>query len=176
MWKPDTDCKPKEAEVTEVTSVTRVETPAVKEPKLSDKCTEPSSTILKNESDFIAGLESQYLDHGATIDLTRQATPRSGATCSTCKTIKPAHQAWQEHNQTEDHIKALISTRDFNSAAQYLDKEYKTFLTIKCELCHTNYSNTLMYNVHKGDPEHIRRKSEHLRLVHLASQKGSINR
>ena len=179
VCKPDTDSKAKEAEVTEVTSVICVETektPAEKEPKLSDRSTGPSTTILKNESDFIAGLESKEFDQGPTIDLTLRATPRSGATCSTCKAIKPAHQAWQEHNLTEDHIKALISAGGSNSAVQYLDKEYKKYLPIKSEHCHTYYSNTLLYSVPKGDPEHIRRKSEQLRLVHLASQKGSVNR
>ena len=114
MCKPESESKPSEAEIIEVTLVTRVE----KESSLPAQAatvdaisTVLKTTELKKEIDFIAGLESQELDRGPTFDLAPQSNSGSGNKSSTCNTCKPVRQGWHEHDVTETHIKALTSAR-----------------------------------------------------------------
>ena len=76
--------------------------------------------------------------------------------CSTCKGEKLGHQSWADHNCTDQHIGSLVHSRGFLTAVGYLDNQYKHVLTIKCDLCYTNYKNVLLYNCHKLEPEHRR--------------------
>ena len=70
----------------------------------------------------------------------------------------------------------MVHSRGFLTAVGYLDNQYKAVLTIKCDLCYTNYKNVLRYNCHKLEPEHRRRTQELLRLVHLAAGQGVIQK
>ena len=96
--------------------------------------------------------------------------------CSTCKGEKLGHQSWADHNCTDQHVSGLVHSRGFLTAVGYLDQQYKAVLSIKCDLCYTNYKNILLYNCHKLEPEHRRRTQELLRLVQLAAGQGVIKK
>lgn len=113
---------------------------------------------------------------GPPFELPTANPPPSGEKCSTCQLSKPYNQSWPEHNRSESHIRHLILSRGFGPAVENLNREHANILSIKCDLCHTNYRNALLFNAHKVEDEHRRRVKELHRLVHLASSKGVIGR
>ena len=131
--------------------------------------------VLPNEEALRLALQKGVLNHGPVHDLgASQSAPRQK--CSTCGQSKAAHQPWEDHNCSEGHIKNLINKRGFFAAIGLLDKEYSKYLTVKCELCHTSYSNILLYNAHKLTEEHRRRSEELLRLVRIGVQYKTIGK
>lgn len=143
--------------------------------KQSEKIKNPPAPI-GNEFEFLLGLESGALNHGPVTELGLSCSAPSGDRCSTSKISKPVRQSWNDHNTSEDHIKSLILARGFNSPIAALDQEHGKVLAIKCELCNTTFRSVLLYNAHKLDEEHRRRKNKKLRLVYLAAEKYSIRR
>jgi len=127
---------------------------------------------INNEESFCQALEDDALKEGLTFLLTGRDTS-VGQRCKTCKHRKTDNQSWAEHNLSEDHIKGLINSRGCNTALTQLDQEYRKVLQVRCELCQ---SISLLYNVHRLEDEHQRRKTELYRLVQLAAEKHVIRR
>lgn len=131
---------------------------------------------INNEADILLALESNISDQGPVIELGASSSATGGARCSTCTLCKPDNQSLIEHNISKDHGEYLILARGINFPVCNLDPEYSKILTIKCKHCLTDYPNSLLYNVHKLEDEHRRRKSGLLPLVYLASEKPYIRR
>ena len=110
-----------------------------------------SAPPLPAEKELILNiaLESGEFDRGATFELPSATPGPSGEKCSTCQLNKPYNQSWSEHNRSESHIRHLILGCGFGPAVENLNREHSNILSIKCDLCHTNYRNALLFNAHK---------------------------
>ena len=178
--------KPTEAPISDSVSLevpaAPVDLDSVSSPTLPVPTTTPApdgekdaDRVLPNEEALRLAFQKGVLNHGPVHDLgASQSAPWQKF--STCGQSKAAHQPLEDHNCSEGHIKNLINKRGFFAAIGYLDKEYSKYLTVKCELCHTSYSNILLYNAHKLTEEHRRRSEELLRLVRIGVQYKTIGK
>lgn len=94
--------------------------------------------------------------------------------CSSCGGEKSGHQSRENHDCSVEHIDRLISSREFNSAVNYLNQYFNKYLTIKCILYDTTNKNVLLYNLHCVRKEHIRRKEEFMKLPNLTASKNVV--
>ena len=133
------------------------------------------SKPLEGEDKVVQALFSGAIHAGGLRGLTGSTTT-GHSKCSTCGEAKPNHQSWSDHNCSDRHIKGLVTRKGFLSAIGYLDKQYNDALFLKCDLCDTKYRNILLYNCHKLEAEHCRRKQELLRLVHIAVGQGVVDK